>query len=335
MCPAPILLPVLLAAALVGMAGRPGACAEDDAAPVARVGGQTISRVRFDAQSRRMKVAALAEGPQRLQAEAALLERLVDDVLLGQAAAKDGVEADPAAVDAEIERLRGQVAGRGGAVREVLAENGLDEQGLRDQIGREQAVRTFVERRVSKRAVEDYWEKNRRELDGTLVQVSHVVLRPDLGRGEAAIEESVARAAAIRTQILEGELTFAAAARAHSAGPSRRRDGDVGYMPRRSVAHEEFARQAFGLAKGDISQPFVTPIGVHILKVTEVQPGQRTLVSLRPQIEQLVAQQVMQDAVAEMRRGTPVEYSPGVAHFDPATPATGSQPRRVVVAGQP
>lgn len=330
-----MVLPVLLAAALVGMAGRPGGCAEDDVALVARVGGQAIGRARFEAQSRRMKGVALAEGPQRLQAEAALLERLVDEVLLGQAAARDGVEADPAAVDAEIERLRGQVAGRGGAFRDVLAENGLDEQGLRDQIGRDLAVRTFVERRVSKRAVEDYWEKNRREFDGTLVQVSHVVLRPDLGRGEAATQECLARAAAIRRQILEGELTFAAAARAHSAGPSRRRDGNVGSMPRRSVAHEEFARQAFSLAKGDISQPFVTPFGVHIVQVTDVRPGERTLASLRPQIEQLLAQQVVRDAVAEMRRGTVVEYSPGVTHFDPATPADGGQPRRVVVAGQP
>ena len=265
MRPAPIVLPVLLAAAFVGMAGRPGGCAEDDVALVARVGGQAIGRARFEAQSRRTKVAAVAEGPQRMQAEAALLERLVDEVLLGQAAAKEGVEADPAAVDAEIERLRGQVA----------------------------------------------------------------------GRGEEAIEECLTRAAAIRRRILEGELTFAAAARAHSAGPSRRRDGDVGSMPRRSSAHEEFARQAFSLAKGDISPPFVTPFGVHIVQVTDMQPGERTLVSLRPQIEQLLAQQVVRDAVAEMRRGTPVEYSPGVAHFDPATPAEGSQPRRVVVAGQP
>lgn len=118
-------------------------------------------------------------------------------------------------------------------------------------------------------------------------------------------------------------------------GPEPQRDGDVGSMPRRSVAHEEFARQAFSLAKGDISQPFVTPFGVHILKVIEVKPGERTLVALRPQIEQLVAQQVVRDAVAEMRRSTPVEYEPGVAHFDPATPADGSQPRHVVVAGQP
>jgi hypothetical protein len=104
-------------------------------------------------------------------------------------------------------------------------------------------------------------------------------------------------------------------------------------MPRRSAAHEEFAKQAFALAKGDISQPFVTPFGVHILQVTDVQPGDRTLVSLRPQIEQAMAQQIVREAVADARRGTPVEYAPGVAHFDPATPVDGAQPRRVVVAG--
>ena len=106
-------------------------------------------------------------------------------------------------------------------------------------------------------------------------------------------------------------------------------------MPRRSAAHEEFAKQAFALAKGDISQPFVTPFGVHILQVTDVQPGDQTFVSLRPQIEQAMAQQIVRDTVAEARRGTPVEYAPGVAHFDPATPIDGAQPRRVVVAGPP
>jgi peptidyl-prolyl cis-trans isomerase SurA len=326
---------VILAALLCAVACGPGACAEDGAAFVARVGEETISRARFDADSRRAKVSALPEGPQRLQAEAAILERLVDDVVLGQAVAQDGVQVDSAAVDAALERLRGQVVGSGATFTDFLAQTGLDEAGLRGQIGRELAVREFVERRVTTRAVEAYWEKNRRELDGTLVRVSHVVLRPDLGRGEAALADCLARAAAIRGNILQGEKTFAEAARAHSAGPSRRRDGDVGFMPRRNAAHEEFAKQAFTLAKGDISQPFVTPFGVHIIQITDVQPGDRTLVSLRPQIEQAMAQQIVRDTVAEARRGTPVEYAPGVAHFDPATPIDGAQPRRVVVAGPP
>ena len=321
-------VPAILAAAFAGVA-----CAADGAAFVARVGEETVSRARLDAEGRRTKVAALPEGPQRQQAEAAILERLVDEVMLGQAVVQDGVQVEDAAVDAAFEKLRGQVVGSGVTFAEFLAQNGLDEDGLRRQIGRELGVREFVQRRVSTRAVETYWEKNRRELDGTLVRVSHVVLRPDLGRGEAALEECLARAAAIRGRILQGELTFAEAARAHSAGPSRRREGDVGYMPRRSSANEDFAKQAFSLAKGDISQPFSTPFGVHIVQVTDVQPGDRTLVSLRPQIEQTLAQQVVRDAVAEVRRGTPVEYAPGVSHFDPATPAEGGQPRRVVVAG--
>jgi parvulin-like peptidyl-prolyl isomerase len=103
-------------------------------------------------------------------------------------------------------------------------------------------------------------------------------------------------------------------------------------MPRRSSAHEEFARQAFSLAKGDISQPFVTSFGVHLLQVTDVQPGDRTLVSLRPQVEQVMAQQIVRDALAEARRDAQVEIAPGVPHFDPATPADGSKPRRVIVA---
>jgi peptidyl-prolyl cis-trans isomerase SurA len=327
------LLPVILAAVFSAVACVPGACAEDGAAFVARVGEEPISRARFDAEARRTKVSALPAGPQRVQAEAAILERLVDELLLEQAVAQDGVQVDSAAVDTALERLRGQIVGSGAAFTDFLAQNGLDEAGLRGRIGRELAVREFVERRVSTRAVETYWEKNRRELDGTLVRVSHVVLRPDLGRGEAALADCLARAAAIRGSVLQGEKTFAEAARAHSAGPSRRRDGDVGFMPRRSAAHEEFAKQAFALAKGDISQPFVTPFGVHILQVTDVQPGDRTLVSLRPQIEQAMAQQIVREAVADARRGTPVEYAPGVAHFDPATPVDGAQPRRVVVAG--
>jgi hypothetical protein len=45
-----------------------------------------------------------------------------------------------------------------------------------------------------------------------------------------------------------------------------------------------------------------------------------------------MAQQIVRDALAEARRDAPVEIMPGVPHFDPATPADGSQPRRVIVA---
>lgn len=333
-------LAALVVVAVVG-AGLAPCTHGDEAAVVARVGTTTITAPQLEAALRRGNGAALPAGPQRRQAEAAALEQLVDEALLQLVVAKEAITADPAAVDAAVAQLQKQITDRGGTLDAFLAQTGRDEATLREQIGLELAVRQFVAQRLTPQAVAGYFEKHRREIDGTLVRVSHVVLRPDLGRGEAAIEECRARAAAIRGQILEGEMTFAEAARAHSAGPSRRRDGDVGFMPRRSVVHEEFAKQAFALAKGDISPPFVTPFGVHIVQVTDVQPGERTLVSLRPQIEQAMTQQVVRDALAEARRDAPVEYAPGVPHFDPATPADGSQPRRVIgfepaqSAGQP
>lgn len=307
--------------------------AVDDLPPdaVARVGAAAITRGQLDAALRRGKAAAMPAGPQRQQAEAAAVEGLVEQALLRQAVAQQGVAAEPAAVEAQVEKLRSELAARGIAFADFLTRTGQDEANLREQIALELAVRQFVAQQVTSREVEAYFKANRRELDGTLVRVSHIVLRPDLGRGESAVNECLDRARDIRSRILQGELTFAAAARAHSAGPSRRQDGDLGFIPRRGVATEEFARQAFTIAKGDISQPFATPAGVHLLSVTNVEPGRRTLAALQPQIEQTLAGKLIRDTIAAARQGTSVTYAPGVPHFDPATTAAGRGPRRVIV----
>jgi peptidyl-prolyl cis-trans isomerase SurA len=226
---------------------------------------------------------ALPEGPSRDQARAAVLEQLVNEALLRKAASREAIVADPQAVEAAVEQLRGQVAARGGDFAAALAQMGRDEAGLREQIGSELLLREFLGRRLTKQAIETFFEQRHREFDGTLVRVSHVVLRPDLGRGPAAVEECVARAAAIREQILLGATTIGEAARAHSAGPSRRRDGDVGFLPRHGAAD--------------------------------------------------VAEEIVRATLAQERQQAEITYENGVPHFDPATPADGSVPRRVVIDG--
>lgn len=306
-----------------------------DAAVVARVGETPIGWPQLEAALLRGNVPAMPAGPQRQLAEAVALEKLVDEILLQGVVDKEGVKVDPAVVDASIAQLQKQIKERGGTFATFLTMTHRTEAELRRQATLELAVRQFVAQRVTPQAVETYFAKHRRELDGTLIRASHVVLRPDLGRGDVAVEECLAQAAILRGRILQGEITFAEAARAHSAGPSRRRGGDVGYMPRHSMAHEEVAKQAFSISKGDISKPFVTPSGVHIMQVTDVQEGRKTLDGLRAQIEQTLAQETVRDTLAEARRTTTIEYGPGVVHFDPATPPAGAAPRRVVVEPQP
>lgn len=326
-------LAALVLVAVVGAGLAPCSRADDAVAIVARVGEATITRPQFDAAARRANVMALPEGPQRDQGQAAVLEQLVNDALLRKAAAREAIVADPQAVEAAVEQLRGQVAARGGDFAAALAQMGRDEAGLREQIGSELMLREFLGRRITRQAIETFFEQRHREFDGTQVRVSHVVLRPDLGRGPAAVEECVARAAAIREQILLGATTIVEAARAHSAGPSRRRDGDVGFLPRHGAADEAFAKQAFALAKGEISKPFVTPFGVHVIQITAVEPGMRSLGALRPQIERALAEEILRATLAQERQQAKITYENGVPHFDPATPADGSVTRRVVIGG--
>lgn len=327
------LLPAIVAIACAAGNGFAARAADTPAANVvARVGEATITRPQLERALRRGRQTETPPGPQRQMAEAVALEQLVDEALMRATITRDSVDADPAAVESQLRQMREQLAGRGIAWEDFLTRTEQDEARLRDQVALEIAVQQFVRRRITPEAIEKHFTQHRRELDGTLVRASHLVLRPDLGRGDTAVYDCLAHAAAIRARILQGEITFAEAARAHSVGPSRRQDGDVGSIPRRGAAYEEFARQAFALAKGELSKPFVTPAGVHLLLVTDVQPGRRTLVTLRPQIEQMLARRFIRETIASARQATPIEYAPGVPHFDPATPADDAAPRRVIVA---
>jgi peptidyl-prolyl cis-trans isomerase C len=316
---------------IVALGAGGGRAAGEPAAEIAaRVGSQVITREQLAAGLKRANADAVPVGPQRRQAEAVVMEQLVNDAILRQAVTRAGIVAAAPAVEAQVKRIQVDLANRGIEFAEFLTRTARDEASFREQIALELAIRQFLEAHVTPAVVDAYFEKNRRELDGSRVRVSHIVLRPDIGRGEEGLADCLARAKDIRSRILQGEISFAEAARAHSAGPSRRQDGDCGFIPRRGVAHEEFARQAFELAKGEISQPVTTPAGVHLLQVTDLQPGRLRLARIRPQLEQVLFADLLHQVIADGRRTTAIEYAPGVAYFDPETPADGGAPRRVL-----
>ena len=327
----PRVFAVAVFAAAIGLAAaRPGGAADTANEMAARVGDETITRGQLAEALQRANVGTIPAGPQRRQAEAAVLEQMVNERLLRQAAARAGVAVDPVAVADQVQRMKTELAGRGVTFEDFLARTGREEAALRSQIALEIVVRQFLAARVTPEAVAQYFEQHRREVDGSLVRVSHIVLRPDIGRGEQGVADCLDRAREIRNRILQGEITFAEAARAHSAGPSRRREGDCGFIPQRGVAHDEFGRQAFALAKGEMSQPFATPSGIHIVRVTETQPGRLPLARLRPQIEQQLMADAVRDTLAEGRRTTAIEVASDVTHFDPASAPGDGGSRRVL-----
>lgn len=329
---------VATAAGLLRSVDPPGvaAAAEPAAPPVSatavaiRVGDTPIFQAEVDAAVRRVAQGRSLD-PERQQALAAeTIEQLVDERLLRREADAKQITVDEDAVTELVTRMRGQLADRKIPFDAFLAQAGRDEASLRNQIRLELALNTLLLPQLTSAALDAAYARHRRELDGTLIRASHIVLRPDAGRGADSLDDLERRAAALRVAILRGEMTFAEAARRHSAGPSRRQGGDLGFFPRSGVLDEEFSRRSFALAKGEISQPFATGFGMHLVLVTDIKPGDIRPEALRPQLEKLVIQEAIREIVGRSRRETPIDYAPGVPHFAPDGSRDRSG-RRVVV----
>jgi parvulin-like peptidyl-prolyl isomerase len=304
--------------------------AEEPGDVVARVGDRAILAEEVGTQARRMGLDGIADEAQRQRALATVLEQLVDERAVRSELARLGIAVEPSAVEAMIDRLRQQVAAQGKDFAAVLAQSGQSLAALREQAGFELAVQAYVRPRITNDALNRVFQQHQRELDGTRLRVSHVVLRPDGGGGEAAMEKLLKQAEEIRQEIVQGRLSFAEAAARWSAGPSRREGGDLGWISRDGPMVESFSSVVYKLAKGGLSEPFATPTGVHVATVTAVEPGRTGPTAVRNRLERLLAAELVRGLVVEGRRTAGVTFAAGVPHLDPATLGDPNDRRPVV-----
>lgn len=297
---------------------------------VARLDGKPILRAELDAALRR-----LGSGP-AAAAQAQVLEQLIDERLVRAEIDRAAVAASEKEINAAFEQAQRQVTARGVTMDQFLAQSGRTEREFRDRLALDLGINRLLAPKLTTAALEAEFAAHRRELDGSMVRASHIVLRPPSAVSETAVANGLAQAERIRRDVLRGSLSFADAAKKHSAGPSRHRGGDVGMFPRHGVMNELFAKQVFTLAKGEISKPFITPFGIHLVTVTAVEPGTNDLAAVRPLVEQLLAQRLLREIVMAARRRARIEYEPGVPRLDPATVSEdAAEGRTVMERGQP
>src|SRR5262249_9266805 len=81
----------------------------------------------------------------------------------------------------------------------------------------------------------------------------------------------------------------------------------------------QFSQAAFALPQGEISQPVQTFFGVHLIKVTDIKPGKRTLKDAHDAVMVGFSEQLMKAALQAQRQKTPPEFSAEFPHFKPGT----------------
>lgn len=303
------------AAGLGGLAPTPSI---DDNAVLAKVNGKPVRVADF-----RLALAAVLRGRpvdarSVVLVQAEVLATLIDRLLVEQAMGDRLLKSDSDEVNEAISKLKSQSAGKVN-FEEFLAAQGVNEKTLRQQIAWQMTWSAYLNENMTDEMVEDYFREHRQEYDGTELRASHILLRPLNFSDEKQVAALVKKANELKEQIEKGEITFEAAAKQYSDGPSKVQGGDVGYFPRNGVMEDVFSKAAFGLEKGAISAPVTSNFGVHLIRVTGEKAGEKDWTDVRDQLKAPVSQQLFNDLAAKERGKAKIEFAPQMPHFKPGT----------------
>ncbi len=102
------------------------------------------------------------------------------------------------------------------------------------------------------------------------IEIAHLVIDPEIT--QKAKDEAIAKLNAMRADIIDNGASFATKAVLYSQDPGSNSKGGL-YMgvKRDSPWAKEFKDQAFSLLEGEISEPFETEFGYHILYVEKIR----------------------------------------------------------------
>jgi peptidyl-prolyl cis-trans isomerase SurA len=220
-----------------------------------------------------------------------ILDRLIESKLIIAAAKRADMSVDPEAVSGSVdEKIRQYEEHFGGrqALERELARSGMtlsdyrarmaaqlrDQQYLRLVVGK--FIRPDIE--VLENEVRDYYLANLDQMpaepDSLTIADILVAVQPSV-EARRRVQEKVVRIQAD----LAGGMPFADAARRHSEDAAAQRGGKVGVVGRDDLYDAGLARTVFALATGQVSEPVVTPRGVHLMRVDEVQEDGKRAIS--------------------------------------------------------
>ncbi len=214
----------------------------DDGQPIAaRVNGEPIELARFERElTRRSAVAAQAADDAALRLS--VLDTLIEQKLIEQAAAAEGVSIDPTVVDNEVSGMVTEVGGDD-SWQSWLSQNNYTTEEFRSAL--ESTLITAAMRDVVTR---DLFE------EVPQVHARHILVGSE---GEAL---------AVLQRLEAGEGFTPLAAEISLDVTTKDQGGDLGWFTRDELLEPRLAEVAFGLQPGEMAGPVPTRLGYHIIQ---------------------------------------------------------------------
>ena len=255
-------------------------------------GGTVVARVDsepiYKTEVRRFADTVLADSElsegERKRRDAMALEHLIDRWLVLSYLKHKQMAVSEQEIDLEIEKHRRRLNRQNMTLEAHLQRRELSITGYRRELFWKLSWQNYIGRQVTDERLEKFFQKYRRNYDGTEIEVAHILFRSDVTDENETIEQAKQRAAKLADRLRAGELTFDEAAQTFSDAPSGKAGGRIGKIRRHEPMTEGFSATAFGLEEGEISSPTVSRYGVHLIKCLSVHPGTKTSSDVRMEL---------------------------------------------------
>ncbi len=233
---------------------------------------ELVNTIKLEGKAYLQDVSAEERRKRIRELEKPFLNKLIRMKLELQEAREMGLSVSEAEIDGAVEDIRRKFDLTEDALMASLRAEGMSmedyRERLKEQILISKAVNYAVRSRIviTDREIREYYEANRDKFTGKeKVRIRQIFFAAPADASEKADVE--ARAGDVMQRLKKGE-DFARLAIEYSEGPSRQFGGDLGYISRGS-ALREVEGVAFRLKIGEVSSPFWSPAGLHIIKVED------------------------------------------------------------------
>ena len=228
-----------------------------------------------------------------------LLGKLMEDRLYAHQAVQDSLLVSDDQVNATSDRQIQQLSAQIGSVEKMLKYyKKPDLESFKAELFEINKLRMLSEKmqqkitgeiQVTPEEVRQFFFKipeNERPVFGAELEISQIVKQPEPSENEK--QKVIDRLNAIKQDVEENDASFNVKAILYSQDPGSKSKGGFYSMTRKTPFVKEFKDVAFSLQEGEISDPFETTFGYHIILVEKIRGQEVDLrhILLQPEISE-------------------------------------------------
>ena len=241
-----------------------------------------------------------------------ILNKVIDDKIIMQEAKKQDIKVEESEIKNLVETSI-QSMNSSEEVKKYYADNKIDEKFL-NSIATEDVTRLAFEKKfyeqnpVTQEEVDKYYEEHKSEFSNDQLRASHIIIQAGKD-GQEPTQEELDLAKAQIDDIygkLIGGGNFEELAKQYSQDGSKDSGGDLGYFTRDKMV-PEFSDVVFAMNVGDISKPFKTRFGYHIVKVTDKKETEINVDEIKTYLKTDLQAKKFNEHITKLRETSQIE----------------------------